>query len=120
MSSPAWNSSAEQRRRTDQRQYCPARWGDPRSRWDHPLCRQPRPKLQQLLFGYLLYAESQVRPPGTRAHRRKVYNFYIDMRTAYKDYDEFYQRVLEEGTLFVRGKVAEVTDAARGQEKKAN
>jgi heterodisulfide reductase subunit A len=41
-----------------------------------------------------------------------VYNFYIDMRTAYKAYDEFYQRVLEEGTLFVRGKVAEVTDAA--------
>ena len=49
-----------------------------------------------------------------------VYNFYIDMRTAFKDYDEFYQRVLEEGTLFVRGKVAEVTDAARlpGEEGK--
>ncbi|GER81034.1 MAG: Electron transport complex subunit RsxB [Anaerolineales bacterium] len=42
-----------------------------------------------------------------------VYNFYIDMRTAYKAYDEFYQRVLEEGTLFVRGKVAEVTDVPR-------
>ncbi|MBI5295570.1 MAG: CoB--CoM heterodisulfide reductase iron-sulfur subunit A family protein [Chloroflexi bacterium] len=42
-----------------------------------------------------------------------VYNFYIDMRTAYKAYDEFYQRVLEEGTLFVRGKVAEITDVAR-------
>jgi len=49
-----------------------------------------------------------------------VYNFYIDMRTAYKGYDEFYQRVLEEGTLFVRGKVSEVTDAARmpGEEGK--
>jgi heterodisulfide reductase subunit A len=45
----------------------------------------------------------------------EVYNFYIDMRTPAKDYDEFYQRVLEEGTLFVRGKVAEVTDAARLQ-----
>jgi heterodisulfide reductase subunit A len=44
-----------------------------------------------------------------------VYNFYIDMRTAAKAYDEFYQRVLEEGTLFVRGRVAEVTDAARLQ-----
>ncbi|MCA9932317.1 MAG: CoB--CoM heterodisulfide reductase iron-sulfur subunit A family protein [Ardenticatenaceae bacterium] len=43
----------------------------------------------------------------------EVYNFYIDMRTAYKDYDEFYQKVLEEGTHFVRGRVAEVTDAAR-------
>jgi len=47
-----------------------------------------------------------------------VYNFYIDMRTAYKAYDEFYQRVLEEGTLFVRGKVAEVTDAARYESEK--
>jgi heterodisulfide reductase subunit A len=42
-----------------------------------------------------------------------VYNFYIDMRTPFKDYDEFYQRVLEEGTLFVRGKVAEITDVPR-------
>jgi heterodisulfide reductase subunit A len=47
-----------------------------------------------------------------------VYNFYIDMRTAYKAYDEFYQRVLEEGTLFVRGKVAEVTNAARYEDEK--
>jgi len=47
-----------------------------------------------------------------------VYNFYIDMRTAYKAYDEFYQRVLEEGTLFVRGKVAEVTNAARYESEK--
>ncbi len=47
-----------------------------------------------------------------------VYNFYIDMRTAYKAYDEFYQRVLDEGTLFVRGKVAEVTDAARNESEK--
>ncbi len=42
-----------------------------------------------------------------------VYNFYIDMRTPFKDYDEFYQRILEEGTLFVRGKVAEVSNVAR-------
>jgi len=50
----------------------------------------------------------------------EVYNFYIDMRTAFKDYDEFYQRVLDEGVLFVRGRVAEVTDAARlpGEEGK--
>jgi heterodisulfide reductase subunit A len=49
-----------------------------------------------------------------------VYNFYMDIRTAFKDYDEFYQRVLEEGTLFIRGRVAEVTDAARlpGEEGK--
>jgi heterodisulfide reductase subunit A len=50
----------------------------------------------------------------------EVYNFYIDMRTAYKDYDEFYQKVLQEGTHFIRGRVAEVTDAARreGEEGK--
>jgi heterodisulfide reductase subunit A len=42
-----------------------------------------------------------------------VFNFYIDMRTPAKSYDEFYQRVLDEGTLFVRGKVAEVSDVPR-------
>ena len=40
-----------------------------------------------------------------------VHNFYIDMRTAFKDYDEFYQKVLEEGVIFIRGKVSEVTNA---------
>lgn len=50
----------------------------------------------------------------------EVYNFYIDMRTPSKDYEEFYQRILEEGGHFVRGKVAEITDAARfpGEEGK--
>jgi heterodisulfide reductase subunit A len=50
----------------------------------------------------------------------EVYNFYIDMRTAAKAYDEFYQKVLEEGTHFIRGRVAEITDAARepGEEGK--
>lgn len=47
----------------------------------------------------------------------EVYNFYIDMRTAFKDYDEFYQRVMEEGVHFIRGRVAEVTNAARGPEE---
>jgi heterodisulfide reductase subunit A2 len=46
-----------------------------------------------------------------------VYNFYIDIRTPAKAYDEFYQRILEEGTLFVRGKVAEVTDTANIQDE---
>ncbi len=50
----------------------------------------------------------------------EVYNFYIDMRTPAKSYDEFYQRVLQEGTHFIRGRVAEITDAARnpGEEGK--
>jgi len=50
----------------------------------------------------------------------EIYNFYIDIRTPAKGYDEFYQRLLEEGTHFIRGRVAEVTDAARapGEEGK--
>ena len=41
------------------------------------------------------------------------------MRTPGKGYDEFYQRVQEEGTVFVRGRVAEVTDALRCPEEAA-
>ena len=50
----------------------------------------------------------------------KVYNFYIDIRTPGKTYDEFYRRILDEGVHFVRGKVADVTDAPRfpGEEGK--
>ncbi len=44
----------------------------------------------------------------------EVYSFYIDMRTNMKDYEEFYDRLLDEGMNFIRGRVAEVTDAARG------
>jgi len=50
----------------------------------------------------------------------QVYSFYIDMRTPHKNYEEFYDRLLSEGMQFVRGRVAEVTDAARlpGEEGK--
>jgi len=47
----------------------------------------------------------------------EIYNFYIDMRTPFKGYEEFYQRVLEEGTHFIRGKVAEINDAPRTPEE---
>jgi heterodisulfide reductase subunit A len=49
-----------------------------------------------------------------------VYNFYIDIRASGKRYEEFYHRVLEEGMHTIRGRVAEVTDAARmpGEEGK--
>ena len=43
----------------------------------------------------------------------ETYDCYIDMRTPGKGYEEFYNRLLEEGTHFIRGKVAEITDAAR-------
>jgi heterodisulfide reductase subunit A len=48
----------------------------------------------------------------------EVYNFYIDIRTAGKAYEEFYDKLLEENIHFVRGRVAEVTDwTARPEEE---
>ena len=38
----------------------------------------------------------------------EVYSFYIDIRAPGKAFEEFYNRVAEEGVLFVRGKVADV------------
>jgi len=66
--------------------------------------------MQSLKFAHLVHERTGA----------EVYNFYIDIRTPSKGYEEFYQRLLEEGTHFVRGKVAEVTDAARqpGEEGK--
>jgi heterodisulfide reductase subunit A2 len=52
-----------------------------------------------------------------RAPEASVYNFYIDIRASGKHYEEFYHRVLDEGAHFVRGRVAEVTDAARGPDE---
>jgi heterodisulfide reductase subunit A len=43
----------------------------------------------------------------------EVYNFYIDVRTPGKGYEEFYHRLLDEGTNFIRGRVAEITDVPR-------
>ena len=40
-----------------------------------------------------------------------VYEFYLDMRAFGKGYEEFYQRVLREGTTVIRGAVAEVVPA---------
>ncbi|MEN8234387.1 MAG: FAD-dependent oxidoreductase [Actinomycetota bacterium] len=37
-----------------------------------------------------------------------VYQFYIDMRAFGKGYEEFYSRVLHEGSTVIRGKVAEI------------
>jgi len=39
-----------------------------------------------------------------------IYDFYIDMRCFGKGYEEFYHRLLHEGTKFIRGRVSEVTD----------
>jgi heterodisulfide reductase subunit A len=50
-------------------------------------------------------------------HNTQVYDFYIDMRCFGKGYEEFYRRCQEEGTLFVRGKVAEISDQAERPEE---
>lgn len=57
--------------------------------------------MQSLKFAHLLHERTGA----------EIYNFYIDMRTPGKGYDEFYQKLLEEGTHFIRGRVAEVTAA---------
>ena len=47
----------------------------------------------------------------------QVYQFYIDMRTAGKGYEEFYKRMQHEGVRYVRGKVAEVVPDPTGNGK---
>lgn len=49
----------------------------------------------------------------------EVYNFYIDMRTPGKAFEEFYLRVQNEGVNFIRGKVGEVAmaPASNGQKE---
>jgi len=63
--------------------------------------------MQSLKFAHLAHEKTGA----------KVYNFYIDIRTPAKSYEEFYRRIQEEGTWFVRGKVGEVTDFARTPEE---
>jgi len=46
-----------------------------------------------------------------------VYEFYIDIRSFGKGYEEFYNRVLNEGTVFFRGRPAEVTNVAETPEE---
>jgi heterodisulfide reductase subunit A len=67
--------------------------------------------MYSLKFSHLLHE----RLPGADIHE-----FYIDIRATAKRYEEFYHRILAEGTNFIRGRVAEVTDAARmpGEEGK--
>ena len=45
----------------------------------------------------------------------EVYNFYIDIRAPGKSFEEFYNRVAEEGVHFIRGKVADVYPASNGE-----
>lgn len=63
--------------------------------------------MQSLKFAHLVKEKTDA----------QVYNFYIDIRTPAKAYEEFYNRIQEEGTIFVRGKVGEITDMARTAEE---
>ncbi len=47
----------------------------------------------------------------------KVYQLYIDMRCFGKGYEEFYNRLSEEGVFFIRGKASEITDQATNEEE---
>jgi len=47
----------------------------------------------------------------------KVYEFYIDIRSFGKGFEEFYNRVLNEGTIFIRGRPAEITNIAEKPEE---
>ncbi|HUU45212.1 MAG TPA: 4Fe-4S binding protein [Acidobacteriota bacterium] len=47
----------------------------------------------------------------------EVFNFYIDMRTPGKGYEEFYDKLLKEGVHFIRGRAAEVTEWAMTPEE---
>jgi heterodisulfide reductase subunit A len=46
-----------------------------------------------------------------------VYQLYIDMRCAGSGYEEFYERLQEEGVNFVRGKAGEITNIAESPEE---
>ncbi|MFC2063855.1 4Fe-4S binding protein [Chloroflexota bacterium] len=59
--------------------------------------------MQSLKFAHLVHERTGA----------EVYNFYIDIRTPSKGYEEFYNRLLDEGTNFIRGKVAEISTFAR-------
>ena len=41
-----------------------------------------------------------------------IYQFYIDMRAFGKGYEEFYNRLLDEGVTMIRGKAAEIVEGA--------
>ena len=48
----------------------------------------------------------------------EIYQLYIDLRCAGPGYEEFYNRLQEEGVNFIRGRAAEVTDLAETPEEK--
>ena len=65
-----------------------------------------------LKYGHLIHEKA--------GHDAMVYNYYIDMRCFGKGYEEFYIKCQEEGTQFIRGKVASITQASPGRNQNNN
>ena len=61
-----------------------------------------------------MYSLKQAHLVRDKTHA-EVYNFYMDMRAFGKAYEEFYERVQEEGVTFVRGRGADVEVLADGK-----
>jgi len=64
--------------------------------------------MYSMKFGHLI----REHVPGAQ-----IYEFYIDLRCVGKAFEEFYNRVLDEGTIFIRGRPAEVTAVAESPEE---
>ncbi len=64
--------------------------------------------MYSMKFGHLI----REHVPGAQ-----VIEFYIDLRCVGKAFEEFYNRVLDEGTTFIRGRPGEVTDIAESPEE---
>ena len=54
---------------------------------------------------------------GEKIPGADIYQMYIDLRCFGKGYEEFYNRLQEEGVNFIRGRAAEVTDLAESPEE---
>jgi len=65
-----------------------------------------------------MYALKQANYIKEELPNTDVYQLYIDMRCFGDGYEEFYERLSEEGVNFVRGKVAQVTDQAINDEER--
>jgi len=67
----------------------------------HPYCSRVC-CMYSLKFAHLLREKTKA----------TVYDFYIDLRCFGKGYEEFYHRLLKEGTRFIRGRVSEINALA--------
>ena len=89
----------------------------PDDRRDHPLRRLAGQALQPLLLSGLLHVSLKLAHLIKERTGADVYNFYIDMRTPGKGYEEFYDRIARGGRAFdprARGRGERLGDGAGG------